>query len=504
MAKGWRKDDYNRQLFGQKVSEYRSTLHWSLGHLAQLSGINKGTLQHVEKGEAHLSNAKRQTLIDVLAQGLQHIGQSTNRQEFLAVAGLTTASPLANTASSPAQFQSVEIPEASGQRKLLHDLPHEEYAELLNQQQEWQLAATFWLLAAQEAKHAADWTKWSRCLLRAGLMELTMSQFELAERRFKEIIDKSEDEVGTLAVAEAYMRLGWVYYEQDKFSEARQALLKSRVLLQNHESKNPQSLHLARHGSSLVQAGDELIMALESTRLHWLGRTYVDWGIERDDQTLIKEGIAKLRKCEHYEGELGLYPSVGMALLRQVPSFLHRGELDTSENYLARGEELLGTQGTNRGHIYLHKGLLTLEERPKKAKDYLESAREGFIKPLFYPRGISEVFKEISGLYLMDDKKIGDEMALHYAFATVILHPYGRNLALLQLAARQMYWRTGENVTAFKKYWRSLEEKLWRMDSEPFSVLRHLMMSFHESGIQHIEMALEQARKAVNDELFRK
>jgi hypothetical protein len=40
MAKGWRKDDYNRQLFGQKISARRLTLQWSLGHLAQLSSKN--------------------------------------------------------------------------------------------------------------------------------------------------------------------------------------------------------------------------------------------------------------------------------------------------------------------------------------------------------------------------------------------------------------------------------------------------------------------------------
>jgi hypothetical protein len=30
MAKGWRKDDYNRQIFGQKIKEYRLTLGCSM------------------------------------------------------------------------------------------------------------------------------------------------------------------------------------------------------------------------------------------------------------------------------------------------------------------------------------------------------------------------------------------------------------------------------------------------------------------------------------------
>ena len=361
MAKGWRKDDYNRQIFGQKIRECRLTLQWSLGHLAQVSGINKGTLQHVEKGEARLPDAKRQALIDVLTEALQHIGQSANRREFLKLAGLTTASTALSTVSSITQLQLLEIQGASSQEKLFQDMPHEEYAEMLHQRHEWRMAATFWLLAAQEAKHHGDWAKWSRCLLSAGLMELSSGQFEIAEKRFKEVIDKSQDEVGTLAVAEAHMRLGWLYYEQDKFSQAKQVLLKSRTLLQNLGGKNPRSLYLPEHGCTLIYEGNELIMALESTRLHWLGRTYVDWGIEQDNQILVKEGLAKLQIGKNYDSKLGLHANVGFALLRQIPALLHEGELDTTENYLARSEDLLGTQGTARGHIYLHKGLLTLE-----------------------------------------------------------------------------------------------------------------------------------------------
>src|SRR5579884_1534362 len=110
MARGWRKEGYEREIFGQKIKEYRLTLQWSLGHLAQVSGINKGTLEHVEKGEVRLSDAKRQTLVDVLAEALQHIGQPTNRREFLKLAGLTTASTVLSNISSLGQSQHIEIP----------------------------------------------------------------------------------------------------------------------------------------------------------------------------------------------------------------------------------------------------------------------------------------------------------------------------------------------------------------------------------------------------------
>src|SRR5450755_665584 len=78
----------------------RLTLGWSLGDLARLSDINKGTLQHVEKGDVHLPAAKRQKVIDVLIEALQQAGQSANRQEFLILAGLPTApiAPIAPTA----------------------------------------------------------------------------------------------------------------------------------------------------------------------------------------------------------------------------------------------------------------------------------------------------------------------------------------------------------------------------------------------------------------------
>src|SRR5438132_11986247 len=110
----------------------------------------------------------------------------------------------------------------------------------------------------------------------------------------------------------------------------------------------------------------------------------------------------------------------------------------------------------------------------------------------------------MSSAYLMDDKKAGDERALQYALATTVLHPYGRNIELLQLAAHKMYWRLGENATAFNTFWQALEEKLWRMESEPFSDLRYLMKSFQESGIQYVEIGIEEAKKAIHKELFRK
>jgi hypothetical protein len=101
----------------------------------------------------------------------------------------------------------------------------------------------------------------------------------------------------------------------------------------------------------------------------------------------------------------------------------------------------------------------------------------------------------------MDDRKSEDVRALEYALAAAVLHPYSRNIELLQLAARRMYWRIGENRSAFNNFWQTLEERLWRMDAEPFSDLRYLMKAFPENDISYVETALEKARNAVQDEL---
>jgi len=501
MAKGWRKGEYNRQLFGQKIRAYRLALQWSLGHLAQASHLNKGTLLHVEQGESSLPEAKRQALIDVLTEALPHIGQSVNYQELLQLAGLTAISSMLSSTLATTPSPAPDNVEASSQEKALSNKSHEEYAKFLTEQQEWQLSTTFWLLAAQEARYESDWAKWSRCLLNAGVMALTAGQFELAERKLKEVIEQAQEEVSAFATAEAYIRLGWLYYEQDKFREARHVLLKSGTLLQNLD---PRSLHFPEHGGTLVYEGNEAKMMLEESRLHWLGRICIDWGIQQDNQALIEEGLAKLRQEGKYDRELALHGNIGFSLLRQIPALLYEGEISTSERYLAQSKELLDTRETTTAHISLHKGLLTLEEQPARARDFLEIARENFARPTLYPKGLAEACKEISGAYLMDDRKMGDEKAFQYAVVTTILHPYGRNIELLQLTAHKIYWRMGENRKAFQYFWRAVEEKVWRMEAEPFSDLRHLVTSFPESGIQQIEAALEKAKKAIHAELFEK
>lgn len=499
MAKGWRKNDYNRESFGQQVRAYRLALHWSHGQLAQQSGVNRGTLQYVEKGEVHVTDAKRQVIIDALTQALQQAGQAVNREALLNIAGLSADGMV--LPSSPDQMQPITISGTGSQEQAPRNMPHEAYAELLNQQHQWQLAGTFWLLAAREARHTGNRAQWSRCMIRAGLMALTIGQFEVAGQRFNEVIAQAQDGIPAPAVVEAYLRLGWLYYEQDRFREAAAALRKSGELLRGLANQDAESLCFSEHGSILPYEGHELIVALEAIRSHWLGRTYVDWGMQQDDHAMIQAGVTRLQKNRKYDARLGHFANVGFALLRQIPALLYEGEVETTARYLAQSAELLDRRGTTNGHLSLHKGIFALEEQSEKAKDLLENAREGFTEPIFYARGLAEAFKEISNLYVMDERKGGDERSLEYALTATVLHPYSRTIELLRLAAHKWYWRLGENRTAFNTFWQALEEKLWRMEAEPFSDLRYFLKAFPESGIASIQTALEKAKQAVQDEL---
>jgi hypothetical protein len=136
-------------------------------------------------------------------------------------------------------------------------------------------------------------------------------------------------------------------------------------------------VQISVHGSILPYEGRELIVALEATRSHWLGRTYVDWGMQQGNQAMIQAGLAKLQKNRQYDSQLGHHANVGFALLRQIPPLLYRGEVEASERYLAQSEELLDRRGTNRGHLALHNGISYVETALEKARNAVQNELSG-------------------------------------------------------------------------------------------------------------------------------
>jgi transcriptional regulator with XRE-family HTH domain len=473
MARDWRKYDYNRQLFGERLQNYRLSLNWSLVRLSQVSGINRGTLKQVEEGKRSLPEKERYKLVENLTESLEHAGLEVSRREFFKLAGLTAVSTVLNVSNLQAQ------PLGVSPQRMSEEQTHEEYAETLVQQDAWQKAATFYLLAARQAAMHKDWTTWARCTLEAGQMALNLSQLEVAESRFREVLGQPEDEVGREAVVQAYIKLGWLRYAQDKFKQAAFYLERARTLLQNSEA----------------------MRTLQMGALHFLGRTYSDWGITENDYGLVRKGQILFQKAYEYSRRYNLPGSMGYNLMRQVPILLSQGETRTAESLLEQSQDLLGNRGTMIGHIYLHQGLLAFEEKPRRARELFERASEGYRGPIFYPKGLSKALIRISEMYAIDGKKADIQLELEYALAATALHPYGQNLEVLRWAAYRTYRHMGESVTVFNRYRQRLEERLWSMDGL-FSDLKRLMESFgSENGMKHLETATKRATGAINAEL---
>lgn len=208
--------------------------------------------------------------------------------------------------------------------------------------------------------------------------------------------------------------------------------------------------------------------------LHLLGRTFLDWGDAIGDTTRISQGVHLLNGAYAAAHKRDETASMGYSRLRQTP-FLARGDSVATNRYLDESASLIEGQPTALGHINLYRGRLLGSGNPKLAIDYLERASSGFASPLFYPHGLSMVFRESSQLRLglartQDDYK----MALQYALIATALHPYAQSLTTLQRTAKWTSARLGQRSHEFPKYRQELLEQLLQMDEGSFAVLKRL------------------------------
>jgi transcriptional regulator with XRE-family HTH domain len=90
MSRGWKKYQYDYGSFGETIHEYRTALGWSLGTLSLQTGINKGTLQHIEKGSRGVPETDRIKLVDILSEAIEQTNKRFNRRKFLKLAGVGT------------------------------------------------------------------------------------------------------------------------------------------------------------------------------------------------------------------------------------------------------------------------------------------------------------------------------------------------------------------------------------------------------------------------------
>src|SRR5579864_2835268 len=110
MSRGWKKHQYDHVVFGRTLQTYRTALGWSLGELSLRTGINKGTLQQIEKRGRSVPESDRVKLVEVLSEALETTNKSFDRRKFLALAGIgTTAAPKKARDTSTTQPNTISL-----------------------------------------------------------------------------------------------------------------------------------------------------------------------------------------------------------------------------------------------------------------------------------------------------------------------------------------------------------------------------------------------------------
>jgi tetratricopeptide (TPR) repeat protein len=375
----------------------------------------------------------------------------------------------------------------------------------------WSRAEVFWLLVAEEAQ-SEDPPKWANALLQASQMAINLSKFDNAVGVLETIIRRSG--VSAAAKVEALIRLGWVYFEEEKYSTAKAVLSRG--------------IHYAE--ALLSQSKDDLsIENLLGMACHFLGRTMTTLGEQTNDKEALKTALYYLHHAytlgKKYGDNQGLYTrphplyrgaftAVGFDLLRHVPLFIHLHDETQATNSLAGANEYLIESITGRGHINYHRALLRMEgwsiktgRRFPNSHELLEQAARGFIDPVFYPKGLADVYRE-KGCLLNDSATWKDvdvlKRAFEYVLAASILYPYERNLGEMQVMAKGADDRLGRRL--FLTFTGDLADHVRNMNREPFSALKHYdpirNIWVVEQGLAKIDGAIKSGLTGLKEPLF--
>jgi hypothetical protein len=165
------------------------------------------------------------------------------------------------------------------------------------------------------------------------------------------------------------------------------------------------------------------------------------------------------------------------------------------------------------GHINYHRALLRMEELLGKAgrrsptpQELLDQAARGFTAPMFYPKGLADVYRE-KGCLLHDSTTWKDvdalKRAFEYVLAASILHPYEKNLGEMQVMAKGVDNRLGRQQ--FLTFTRNLTDHVRSMDREPFSALKYYEPTRNiwvERGLEKIDEAISHGIKELKEPLF--
>jgi hypothetical protein len=245
--------------------------------------------------------------------------------------------------------------------------------------------------------------------------------------------------LSTKAEAEALLRLGWVYFEEEKYNRAYKFLSRGR-------SKCEELLH--------KQPEDPDLETLLEIAHHFHARIIAEQAYRNNNRadSLLKEALQSLENSHNLaEKYIEVDYIKGFDFLRQVPIFSYQQNKRDANYSLDQAEAYLGSSGTVQGHINYHKAFLSRDDllrrvsrtrrNPHEAEDFLELAAAGFTQPIFCPRGLADVHFE--WCTLLEDKEsptIDDlKQAFEHVLVASILHPYMTNLSEIRVLAKKIY-----------------------------------------------------------------
>jgi hypothetical protein len=139
--------------------------------------------------------------------------------------------------------------------------------------------------------------------------------------------------------------------------------------------------------------------------------------------------------------------------------------------------------------------------------ELLDRAAGGFTAPMFYPKGLADVYRE-KGCLLVDSAPWKDVAALKRAFEYMliacILHPYERNFGEMQIIAKVVDNRLRRQQ--FLTFTRDFTDHVRSMEREPFSALKHYDPTRNiwvvEQGLAKIDGAIKSGLTGLKEPLF--
>jgi transcriptional regulator with XRE-family HTH domain len=261
------------------LSELIQQKHGGLStrELARQSGISEAEIRWIKKGERIPKPETLEKLAGALGISLQELQDARDkdkgitRREFLELTAVTAGASLAGVLSQLQEQESVES-------QIRGD--YEVQAKMASAAGNWSRAESLWILTAGVEDQEGNVPKWADALLQASQMAINLSKFDNAMGLLETIIRRSG--VSTTAKVEALIRLGWVYFEEEKYSQAKAVLSRGAHYAETLRSQRKEDLSM----ENLLGMG-----------CHFLGRTMTAPGEQTNDKEALKSALYYLHQA---------------------------------------------------------------------------------------------------------------------------------------------------------------------------------------------------------------